>query len=97
MGRPPAYLDVSDAQVHFDTQSKRWIWEDDSGIEYEWHGQEPSKEAASDARITAGGWVRVIGDDEMAKQQDDIVWTAWTSMWVFLYVCTDCRRLRHLY
>lgn len=80
MSRPPAYLDVREPQVHFDTQAKRWIWEDEDGVEFEWHGQAPKggdghdKDAAGSSaapeRITQGGWIRVIGDDEMAKQQE---------------------------
>ena len=76
-GRPPAYLDVRDAAVHYDKQSQRWIWEDDKGAEFEWHGEAPSQEIVDAAntesettRITRGGWIKVIGDDEVAKQQE---------------------------
>lgn len=76
-GRPPAFLDVRDAAVHYDKQSQRWIWEDDRGAEFEWHGEAPSQEIVDAAntesettRITRGGWIKVIGDDEVAKQQE---------------------------
>ena len=76
-GRPPAYLDVRDAAVHYDKQSQGASREADSGRAEELHGVAPSEEfvpaaytEAETTRITRGGWIRVIGDDEVAKQQE---------------------------
>lgn len=70
MAGPPAHLDVRDAQVHMDTQTQRWVWEDNDGAEYEWHGRAPRPGADDIARVTDGAWVRVISEAEIAKQQE---------------------------
>ncbi|KAL4401393.1 U2-type spliceosomal complex [Malassezia pachydermatis] len=72
MSGPPTYLDVGEAEVHLDRKTNKWIWENENGDEYEWHGRVPPKEASSKKpeRITQGGWMKVISDQDMAKQQE---------------------------
>lgn len=70
MAGPPAHLDVQDAQVHMDTQTQRWVWEGEDGVEYEWHGRAPRPESDEASRVTDGAWVRVISEAEIAKQQE---------------------------
>ncbi|WFD18457.1 hypothetical protein MCAP1_000660 [Malassezia caprae] len=70
MAGPPAHLDVRDEQVHMDTQTQRWVWEGNDGVEYEWHGRAPRPGADDAMRVTDGAWVRVISEADIAKQQE---------------------------